>query len=233
MIPVALLGVALLGAVGQQQVWKDTLGPPIDERVLPQVWAGVDATVQRIFDTGGWLLIAFALVLSVWDVSSAVRACSSGLNEILGTRDRRPTWLRFAVSIVLAVCVLVCLVGAALLLTAGAYVAHEVGGAAGYAISLARWAAAVVLLGLAVGVTVRFGPYDPPSPRWVSAGAVLIVATWLVTSLLFRWFVASFANFRSGPGVLAAFLLLTTYFYTSSLIFMVGIQLDELLRSDA
>jgi uncharacterized BrkB/YihY/UPF0761 family membrane protein len=61
---------------------------------------------------------------------------------------------------------------------------------------------------------------------------VLIVGVWLVTSLVFRWFVASVANYRSGPGVLAAFLVLTTYVYTSSIIFMVGIQLDDLLRAE-
>jgi membrane protein len=232
LIPLALLGIALLGAFGQQHVWDSTLGPPIEHRVLPQVWLGVNATVQRIFQNGSGLLIPFALVLSVWDMSSAVRACGSGLNEVRGTRDRRPTWLRFAVSIGLAVAVLVCLVGAALLLTAGARVAHDVGGAAGYGISIVRWVVAVTLLGLAVGLIVRFAPYEPPSPKWVSAGAVLIVVTWLVTSLVFRWFVTSVANYRSGPGGLLAFALATTYVYTSSIIFMVGIQLDALIRSD-
>ena len=232
LIPLALLGIALLGALGQQHVWTDTLGPPIEHRVLPQVWSGVNATVEQIFRTGGWVLIAFAIVLSIWDLSSAVRACGSGLNEVRATRDHRPTWLRFGVSIALAVAVIVLIVGAALLLTAGAHVAHSVGGAGGYAISVVRWAAAVVLLGLAVGLVVRFAPYDAPSTQWVSAGTVLIVGVWLVTSLVFRWFVASVANYRSGPGVLAAFLVLTTYVYTSSIIFMVGIQLDDLLRAE-
>ena len=71
------------------QVWIQLKGV-----LLTIVWSGVNATVQQIFHTGGWVLIVFAVVLSVWDVSSAVRACGSGLNEVLATRDRRPAWLR-------------------------------------------------------------------------------------------------------------------------------------------
>ena len=37
---------------------------------------------------------------------------------------------------------------------------------------------------------------------------------------------------RRGPGVLAVFLVPTTYVYTSSIIFVVGIQLDDLLRAE-
>jgi len=38
---------------------------------------------------------------------------------------------------------------------------------------------------------------------------------------------------RNDLGILAAFLVLTTYVYTSSIIFLVGAQLDELLRKRA
>jgi membrane protein len=231
LIPLTLLGIALLGALGQQHVWDDTLGPPIEARVLPPVWVGIDATVQQIFSQGGWVLITFAAALSLWDVSSAVRSCISGLDEVLGSKDERPTWLRFAVSLLLGLAVIACIGGAALVVSAGAHLASDVGGAAGYGVSVLRWLAAVALLGTGVGLVVNYGPDDAPSPKWATAGTAVIVVAWLVMSVVFRWFVASVANFRTGPGILAAFLVLTTYVYASSIIFMVGIQLDELLRS--
>lgn len=231
LIPLTLLGIALLGTFGQQRVWDRTLGPPIHERVLPPVYNGIDATVQRIFEQRGWLLIAFASALSIWDVSSAVRTCMSGLNEIFGTsEDERSPLLRYVLSLALALAVIVCIVGAALLLTAGAHLVHSSGGAWRFAFGVLRWPAAVVLLGLAIGLIVRYAPFEPPPPRWASAGTIVIVVFWLLASLVFRWFVASVADYRSGAGVLAAFLVLTTYVYTSAIIFMVGAQLDELLR---
>jgi uncharacterized BrkB/YihY/UPF0761 family membrane protein len=41
------------------------------------------------------------------------------------------------------------------------------------------------------------------------------------------------ANFKTAAGSLTVFLVLTGYIYTSSIIFLVGVELDELLREDA
>jgi uncharacterized BrkB/YihY/UPF0761 family membrane protein len=54
-----------------------------------------------------------------------------------------------------------------------------------------------------------------------------------VTSLVFRWYVSSIANFRTAVGQLTVFIVLLVYVYASSIIFLVGVELDELLREDA
>jgi uncharacterized BrkB/YihY/UPF0761 family membrane protein len=41
------------------------------------------------------------------------------------------------------------------------------------------------------------------------------------------------ANFKTAVGNLTVFLVLIGYIYTSSIIFLVGVELDELLREDA
>jgi membrane protein len=64
-------------------------------------------------------------------------------------------------------------------------------------------------------------------------GGVLVVSTWIVTTLVFRWYVASLANFRTAVGQLTVFLILMVYVYASSIVLIVGVQLDELLREDA
>ena len=233
LIPLTLLGIALLGATGQQKIWVRTLAPPIRHRVLQPVFLGINATVEQIFTRDGSLLIVFAAGLALLDVSFAVSGIIRSLNEILETRDKRSIWQRFAVAVVLAFVVIVLLFGAALLVTAGARIAGSSGGFVHFGVGILRWIAAIVLLGLAVALIVRFGPYRSRSKTWVSVGSASIVFAWVVASLAFKWFVSSVANYRSGAGILAAFLVLTTYVYTSSIIFLVGAQLDELLRKRA
>lgn len=235
LIPLTLLGVALLGATGQEKIWKRTLAPPIESRVLPQVFDGVNATVHQIFTTGGVLLIAFASVLTLLDVSSAVRATMSALNEITGTAtgDERPLWLRLAVSFGLAAAVIVCLVGAVLVVVAGGRVAGSAGGLTHVGFGIARWLVGLVLMSLAIALVFRYGPYESRSKTWVSVGSIAIIVAWVIMSLAFKWFIASAANFRSGPGILAAFLVLTTYVYVSSIVFLVGAQLNELLETES
>jgi uncharacterized BrkB/YihY/UPF0761 family membrane protein len=40
------------------------------------------------------------------------------------------------------------------------------------------------------------------------------------------------ANFKTAPGSLAVFLVITSYLYVGAIILLVGIELDELLRKD-
>jgi len=60
--------------------------------------------------------------------------------------------------------------------------------------------------------------------------AVAIVGAWIVLSLVFRVWVSDVSNFKTGVGFLTAFLVLGAYIYFSVLVFVLGVQLDELLR---
>ena len=68
--------------------------------------------------------------------------------------------------------------------------------------------------------------------RWTSAGSALVIVAWLAATLIFELFVVHVANFKTATGELTVFLVLIGYVYTSSIILMVGVELDELLRED-
>jgi uncharacterized BrkB/YihY/UPF0761 family membrane protein len=62
---------------------------------------------------------------------------------------------------------------------------------------------------------------------------VLVIAAWVAATLIFKLFVTHLANFKTASGSLAVFLVLIGYVYTSSIILLVGVEVDELLREDA
>ena len=94
------------------------------------------------------------------------------------------------------------------------------------------WAARVPFH-LAVSLLVRFAPAERRSKRWTSAGAALVIATWIAATLIFELYVSHIANFKTATGSLTVFLVVILYVYVSSTILLVGIELDELLRKDA
>ena len=65
------------------------------------------------------------------------------------------------------------------------------------------------------------------------AAALILIAFAIGGTLIFELFVSDVANFKTATGELAVFLVLIGYVYTSSIILMVGVELDELLREDA
>jgi YihY family inner membrane protein len=227
LVPLTLLGFALLGAFGLQDVWRDSLAPAIQERVTKPVYSGIDFTVEKIFDENIAGLIAFASLLALWHISRGMRIVMKALNAIHDKKETR-SWRRLlAVDVVLALSLGGCVIGAFVLVVTLPRLAH---GFLSVLLDGAAWLGAAVLLGLAIAVLVRYAPVERPETSWASAGSALVVFTWLVTSLAFGWWAGSVADYKSAVGTLTAFLLLTTYVLTSTTIFLAGAQLDELVR---
>ena len=67
----------------------------------------------------------------------------------------------------------------------------------------------------------------------MSAGALAVVTVWVVASALFRWYMTSLADFKTAIGSLTVLLFLMAYVFTSSVIFLIGVEIDELARQDA
>jgi len=229
-IALVLLGLGVLGEIGRTDVWYSRIAPQIHQRVLPKVFGGIDQTVQHIFAHDSSGLIAFAAALALWKVSTAVRMCMRALTRIYDVGDdERPDWLRVAVSVAIAAAMIVALLGAILLVL----VVRGPHGGLIVPFDIARWIAAVVLIGLAFGLLVRFAPAEARAKRWASVGAGLAVTGWIVQSLLFSWYLSSLANFKTAAGSLLVFLVVTAYFSIASIVLLVGIELDELLRKES
>src|ERR671933_711148 len=195
LVPLTLLGLGVLGALGQASVWKNSIAPTIEHHVTPPVFHGIDFSVQRILTSDKGSLITLATALVLWHMTAAVATVMETLNGIHDVKDERLWWRKLLV-----------------------------------ALGIGRWLLAAVLLGVAIGVLVRYAPAEHPRPRWASAGSIAIVGAWIVLSLVFRVWVSNVSNFKTGIGFLTAFLVFGAYIYFSVLVFVLGVQLDELLR---
>jgi membrane protein len=153
----------------------------------------------------------------------------SALSKIYGKQDERPWYVRFPLSVGIAIVVLAALVGAAFLILG---LKHAVHGSWGLPLSIARWLSTVALLTAAFGVLVRYAPEHSQSKKWASAGAALVVVTWIAQSLLFAFYVKDLADYKTAVGSLLLVYVITTFAYVGSIVLMVGVELDEQLRRD-
>jgi membrane protein len=230
MVALALLALALLGATGHEHVWFGQIAPQVRPKVLPEAYSGIDASVTKVFDSDSTGLIVIAVLLAVWEVSGAVRACMSALSRVYGTKDERPWYARFPLSIGIAILLIVALAGSFVLVIG---LRHAAGGTEGALLAVGRWGGTILLLTAAFAILVRFAPAERRSKRVASAGAALVVVAWIVQSLIFAWYLRSSANYRTAIGSLTAIYFFTTYFYVGAIVLLVGIELDEQLRRDA
>jgi membrane protein len=226
LLPLAFLGLALLGAFGLGHLWRDTLVPTLRGHLTPDVYRAVDSTGEKIVSTGTGATVAVAGLLSVWYLTAAVRAVMEALNKIHDVVDEREWWRRGALALGLGTATGVAVVGSFLLVTWGS----TVSGAAAIAIDAGRWLAAVLVLGLMIAVLVRLAPAEHPEPRWASAGSILIVVSWLVATVLYKLWLTDVIDLKTTTGILAGLLALALYLFVTAAVFLVGVQLDETLR---
>jgi membrane protein len=222
-----LFALGILGVFHQEELWKQTIGPAIEPKVLPHVFDGIDQIVNRVFSSSTVGLLALASALAVWEVSGIIRAGIGALNEIYETDEPRPFWIRFALSWGLAVLVLVAMLGAIAIVWAG-----HISGSWSLPILILRWPAAALLVALAFEMIVRWAPAKHRRVRWASLGSVLVVVGWIGETLIFGAYVRSVANFRTPVGSLEVFIFLATYFYIAAIVLLVAMELDELVRAD-
>jgi membrane protein len=222
-----LFALGLLGAFHQQQLWRQTIGPTIEPKVLPHVFDGIDQTVNLVFSSSTAGLLVVASVLAVWEVSGIVRAAIGSLDEIYETPETRPFWVRFPLSFGLGLLFLAAMLGAIAIVWAG-----HVSGGWSLPVLILRWPAAVGLVAFAFELIVRWGPDESRRVRWTSLGSVLVVVGWIGQTLIFAAYVRSVANFRTPVGSLEVFIFLATYFYVAAIILLVAMELDELVRVD-
>jgi membrane protein len=222
-----LFGLGILGAAHQQQLWRQTIGPAIEPKLLPHVFDGIDQTVNLVFSSSTAGLLALASALAVWEVSGIIRAAIGALDEIYETPETRPFWIRFPLTFGLAVIFLAAVLGAVAVVWAG-----HVSGPWSIPVLILRWPAAVALIAFAFGLIVRWAPDERRRVRWTSLGSVLVVVGWIGETLIFGAYVRSVANFRTPVGSLEVFIFLATYFYVAAIVLLVAMELDELVRAD-
>jgi membrane protein len=221
LVPLTLLWLGILGAIGHKQVWTQHVAPAIEKRLTKPVFHGIDDTVLRILDHGTAGLIAVSTLLSLWYLTAAMRPVIEALNQIHDVEDERLWWNRLGVAVGLGAAAGVGLFGAALVV---------IGGPRGVPLGVLRWAGAILLLAMVLTLVVRFAPAQRPRTSWATLGAALVVASWIVASLLFRLWVSYVANFKTPVGTLTTLLVLTSYLFVTVTVFLAGVQFDELLR---
>lgn len=174
-----------------------------------------------------------SLLISLWSANSGVKAMFDALNVVYNVEDRRSFIKLNAVSLVFT------LAAIALLLAALASVVvvpiitsilpmHSL---ARPIMNIARWPVLLILIGLGLSVIYRFGPHREHAEwRWISWGSAVAAVVWVGASLLFSWYAANFGSYNETYGSLGAAIGFMTWMWLSSIIVLLGAEIDATME---
>ena len=218
----------------KDQVTSTLSAAPVEVREL--VTAQLEAIVES---AGGDAVVGVILgiVLALWSASSGVGHLVEAINRTYDEKETRGFLRLKIISLALTVgSVLFIVVAFAVVALLPALLAKTGLGASGrVVVGLLRWV--LLLGGMTVGLAVlyRYGPdRDEARWRWVSPGAVIAAATWVVGSVIFSIYTANFARYNETYGSLGAVVVLLLWLFLTALVVIIGAEINcEIERQTA
>jgi membrane protein len=229
--PALLFVVALLGYLPIHTRFATVISE-LEAFLPPEILQFLGAQLDAALAGGQGGLLTIGVIGAIWSSSSAVTAIITALNRAYDIEEWRPWWKRRIIAIVITVALAVFVVGAFVFVVGGADLASWVADRLGFGAllthvwTIVQWTLAIVLVVVAVDMVYYFAPNAETPFVWITPGALLATALWLLTSLGFKVYVENFSNYTAVQGTIGAVIVLLLWFYLSGFALLVGAELN-------
>ncbi|WP_438749390.1 YihY/virulence factor BrkB family protein [Pararhizobium sp. O133] len=208
--------------------FADILPPGAFDIILTQLNVLVQAKASTLS-----ISFVVGLAIALWSANSAVKALFDAMNIAYGEAEKRGIIRLNLISLAFT--------GIALVLAA-VFIA-AIGGVPALLsylwldrwqeilIRLLRWPIVLVVIGAGVALIYRVGPSrEDAKIRWLTWGAVFSTLLWLTASILFSFYLSTFANYEATYGALGALIGFMIWTWISVIIVIVGAELNAELE---
>ena len=232
LFPALLVGVSLLGLFGQQGLVQDASNYLLEHGADETTADVVRKTLQNMINAssgalGATLLVSIALALN--GASGAFGAAGRALDVAYGVTEGRGFVRRKLTDLAAAFVVIVLFAVVLVAVFLGGQVADDLFGKIGLGEtaatvwSYARWPVALIAATVAYGLVYRLAPdVRPATVRWISVGAIVGIALWLLLSFGFSIYLRNFATYGAAYGTFGAAIVLLLWLYLSANAFLFG-----------
>jgi membrane protein len=235
LFPAGLLAMSLLGLLGQ---YPETYNAIIDylRDVVPRsVLVPLDSSLRGALQHKGTAAtgLAIAVVVALYGTTGVLEATRRALNIVFEVDGGRSFLHRKALDVastfVLMGLILACLV----LVFVGGRFADDIFGFVGLGStaariwSLARWPGAIAVAALVFSLIYYVTPdVEHRSFRWITPGALLGVAVWLLASLGLSLYVSRVTDVGAAYGAFAGAIVLVGWLWLTNVALLLGAELN-------
>lgn len=238
LFPMLLFLLSLLGLfAGAGTQFRDTIIASL-ARVLPGTASNLIGNVlHQVIKSSSGIKLAAGIVGALWSASGGVAAVVTSLNKIYRTNETRPWWKQkltvVGLTVALAALIIVALVLVLYGGKIGQFLANHVGLGSVFAVAwkILHWPVAFAAMFLSYSIIYYFGP-DLAERKWywVTPGAVVGVALWLVASIGFRVYLQFFNSYSATYGSVGAVIILMLWLYITGVAILVGGEINWVIE---
>ncbi|MBA2348916.1 MAG: YihY/virulence factor BrkB family protein [Solirubrobacterales bacterium] len=242
LFPGLLVGVSLLGLLGQASLATDAANYVADNGADDATAEVIKNSLRTLFESSGsgvGIALAISLALGLNGASGAFGAAGRALNVVHAVDDDRG-FVRRKLSDIGATLVVILLFAVVLVsLFLGGGIADDIFGTIGLGDtgalvwSIARWPVALLFALLGFAIVYAFAPDTTPRRfRWITPGATVAVLIWIAASIGFAFYVRGFSSYGAAYGAFGAAIILLLWLYISANAFLFGAELNMAIERE-
>ncbi len=169
------------------------------------------------------------LATSLWSANQGTKAMFQGLNVAYEEKEKRGFFRLTAITLAFTLggILFVVIALAAVVAVPIALNIVGLGGIAATLIRALRWPALLVVIAVLLACLYRIGPSREHARwRWLTWGSAFAAIAWVIVSLAFSWYVASFGSYNKTYGSLGAVVGFMTWIWLSATVVLVGAEVN-------
>ncbi len=200
----------------------------------------IESTMQEVTAASSGSKISLGILATLWAASNGMGAITEALNVAYDVKESRPWWKQRLTAIGLTVALSVLIISALVIVLAGGKIADSL--AASFALGsvftltwkILQWPIVLAAMLFAFAMIYYFAP-DVRNQKWVwiTPGAVLGVALWLLVSFGFRLYLNYFNSYSKTYGSLGAVIILMLWLFFTGAAVLIGGEVNAEIEHEA
>ncbi|WP_078592745.1 YihY/virulence factor BrkB family protein [Evansella clarkii] len=213
--------------------FEDDLGLISDDIIPSGVLQVVENQWDVITEAQHTGLMSFGILFTLWTASLALNSILRSLNLAYNVTEERGMIKSRFISILLTISMFaVVLVALVLQVIGGAMKEFLAVGFTFFEFDLLRWGISSLILFIVFTLLYVTGPSLRLSLKDVYIGAVFATIGWQLTSLGFTYYLNNFADYTATYGAIGTVIALMVWFHFSSIIVLLGGEINAALKED-
>ncbi|MCR5976652.1 YihY family inner membrane protein [Gordonia jinghuaiqii] len=238
LFPALLALVSLLGVFGQGEKTVDAVMTMVEDLGPSSAVDTLRDPIQQLVSApSAGLALVLGLAGALWSASGYVGAFGRAMNRMYEVDEGRPIWKLRPIMLLVTLVALLLAAVVALMLAVSGPIAQSIGDAIGLGSTaltvwnIVRWPVVLVFVIVIVALLYWATPnVKQPKFRWISAGAVLAIITWILASALFALYVSNFGSYNKTYGALAGVIVFLLWLWLTNLALLFGAEFDAELE---
>ncbi len=188
---------------------------------ITKLVAKSDAKLSLGFITG--------LAVALWSANAGMKAIIDALNVVYDEKEKRSFVRLNLVSLLFTFVAILSLMVALAAIVVAPIIFSMVGLSTLFSLAVAdlRWLLLLLLATVALAAIYRYGPSRREARwQWLSVGSVAAAIGWLISSLLFSWYISNFGAYNATYGSLGAAVGMMMWMWISAIVILLGAELN-------